>query len=482
MTRLDHAAPARGKWMLAAMVGLAVVACGEPVSLDEARPSAAETSGTAGSASSSGSGSGGSTHAAEADSGFDDPEPDLPGDSPAGVCGSGCEVRLERGWAWRSEAPDGHRSEWEPHAFSALASRVDGLFFVGEQRGDEAWVSSIDLDGSLLWSEPLSLFCNCEIIDLATSPWGDVVFTAQARSGEADPRMVIGRFEVWSALAPWFNFPSYTNYPNDTVRVPQIGSVIPLNGFFGGIGGTATVAIIPDQDESPPVQENVALYVFDGFSGFIDAGSTIDSQPVTHSRRPLGVEVGDETVAVAYEAAEGSGEDAYAVWVQQGSWSPFEAQPLPGIPDDLAESRSSRLVVLSHRVREPGQLELHLELRAPDVPPAWHTVRVLDTELVAAPQLVAASSFGTLDGVAVVVPLLRERDGELERAVEVLAFDAEDGSMIWRETLPLRAESAVGVAAQEDGSLVLATTVGGRVVVQRWEVGCACDEGGGVQR
>lgn len=447
--------------------GLLLAGCGELVSLDA--PSPEGTSGGSmqtGADAVTGPGSVGSMDASTGsdDDGDELPGPDLPVDPPA-VCGPGCELELPRQWVWRGlDEPPGR--EPPPHVFSAITETGRDLF-VAEQRGNQAWINSLDDDsGELRWSDRLSLVCDCQVIDLAPSPFGGVAFSAESIP-DSSPIVVVGLLPPWSAAVEWWDyaFP----YPIGE-RPVRVGSVLPLSAVFGAIGAAGVLFIQPDPTSSRPEQEDVKLHLSDGFNSF---EVVVDTQRVTDGGTPpLGVSVGNDQLAVAFPAFTGEQEQGYAVWLDELSLYAADAQRLPGLPDGVAVAPGGGLLVLSHAVPEPGWVELQLGHRRADVPPQWEVVRRIQTDVVGPARLVMHPS----GWVAVAVVVTREHDGQPQRSVEVLAFLPDDGRLLWRETVPLAAEQGLGLSALPDGGIVLATTIGDRVHVEKRRPTCACEE------
>lgn len=448
---------------------LGAAACGELVSLDAPSVEAGDTADTVDvtTASSTSSASGSSTTASEP--GSTDATgvvPDLPVDPPT-TCAPGCEVELVSQWRWRAPSSPGPDDK-ELRSLTGMVRLFNDGLLVAEQRGEQIWISNLASDGQEQWTSLLELFCDCTLVDLAMSPLGDAVFTAEGSTGGFTPLMVVGRFGPWDLGSAWFEWVFLSGTPE---RQPRVGSAVPLVASFGGRGATGAMLIEPDL--STPDREIVRMFVFDVFASIIDL-INIDAQWATDPRhRPLGIELGSAELAVAFPAFDGDQDRGYVVWLQPGPYQPRDAQSLPGIPDDLAVGADGRLIVVSHRQRTPEQLELHLASLSPDQAPAWERVHGVWTEWGGPARLAVDEQ-----GRSVLAAAQRIRDGdEVQLRIELLSFE-DDGRLRYRATLPMIAEprpSPVELAVTSDGTIVVAATVDGRAQVEAFEPGCACE-------
>lgn len=451
---------------LVATLGSQAAGCGEAVSLDEIRANATASTGsesTTGGASLATEGT--SSDGAEAGGG------DLPSDvpvEPEGVCAPGCDLELRQQWRWVGESPDENRREWSPNTFAAMTKWFDGSIFITEQRGLEAWVTKLGPEGLHEWTEPLELFCDCVVVSMSPSTFGDIAFVAQGVESYSPTFLTLGRFDQWGTASAWFNYLALGPIEDPP---PRVGSIIPMKDDFGTAGLVGMLVIEPEYPPSRPELENVKVFVSDAFNIFDFQGYEVDTQPRTHGgTAPVGVRMGNE-MGVAFPATTGEQEQGYAVWLDASSLAARDPQPLPGIPEDVAAGNQGRLIVLSRAASPPGQVELHLQALAPDLPPSWEAVRVVDTDVVGRARLVV-----DFEGRPIVaVPVVLERDGEVERSVELIAFEA-DGAGWWRRTVPVAAESAVELELANDGSLVLATTVSDHLHAEALLPTCVCDE------
>ncbi|MEX1369220.1 MAG: hypothetical protein AB1Z98_39190 [Nannocystaceae bacterium] len=452
------------------VLALGAAACGELVSLDAPSVDASDAADTVDVTTAPSTSSATESSTASPDPTSTDATgvaPDLPVDPPT-TCDPGCEVELVSRWRWRApslQVPNTKGSR----SLTGLARLFNDGLLVAEQRGDRIWISNLASDGQEQWTSLLELFCDCTLVDLAQSPLGDVVFTAEGSSGGFTPLMVVGRFGGGDLGSAWFEWVFLSGTPE---RQPRVGSVVPRVANFGGRGATGAMLIEPDL--STPDREIVRMFVFDVFVSIIDL-TNIDFQWATDPRhRPLGIELGSADLAVAFPAFDGDQDRGYVVWLQPGSYQARDAQPLPGISDDLAVGADGRLIVVSHLQRTPEQLELHVASLAPDLPPSWEASHGVWTEW-AGPARLAVDAQGR---TYLAVPRLQGDGDELELGIELLSFE-DDGRLRFRTAVPMVAEPGshpVELAVTGEGSIVLAATVNGRVQVEAFEQGCTCEE------
>lgn len=430
--------------------------CGSTVSLD------ANATTTTGSSSTTGTTSAGShttegSSSSEGDAPPDVPTPDVPGipPLPPGACPAECAVELPLVWAWEERLPPAASER----RVSAMVRALDGSLVVAERRDGEVWLTQVEANGSFAWTAPMSLGCDCEVVDLAIGRDGELVLLGEGSVGNGIQILVLGNYLLLGFTAPIENWMTWDIIYGTPERDPRVGSVIPLDD-----GGVAVLVVEVATD--PLVKDWFQIYYY--ALGTQQSLSLVDTQLAADApRRPRGVALPDGRLAMTLPRTSAASPGDYVLFVHPVEGGVSEIEGLPGPADVIAEGLDGAVVVAGTLWGPPAQPVLHAAGLPLADPPAWTLATEVPTSTTHAP-VVAVDAEGSAT-VALWTPR--------EAAVALWRL-AADGTPVWSTTLPLAASDSplpVALSLAHDGDLVLAAIVDGRLHLERREQGCRCD-------
>ena len=446
--------------------------CGSTVSLDASVPTSSSTTSVTTTGARTSTVDDGTT-------GLDGP-PDLPAERPdlppPMACPAECEVELSLVWSWEDEPLPDDPPPPPPDAppppggapaperrLAAMVRTPEGSLVVGDNRRERAWLTQLDSEGALMWAVPFDLVCDCEMVELALTPWGGLVVLGEGTFGGGDQTWFSlvgaqpGPDGVWPEWIVWDVVYGTTDRPG------RVGSLILL------ADGTAAVQVVESGLDAGPLEKDwFELYYFmDGIQGGV---WLLDTQiGVDPPRRPRGAALQTDELAWTLPGTVGTGD--YVAWGP--TWSDFviAIEPLPWPIDALAVGPEATLVAAGVDRTVPAAPVLHVAALPHTEPPAWSQATDALGPTTGAPALVVDAA-GT---VTVALRTISEDSGDA--AVSLLRLHP-DGSPAWSTTLPVPASDSpvpVALALAEDEDLVVAAFVDERLHVERREQGCRCD-------
>ncbi len=440
-----------------AAVALAlVIGCGPTTSLDEAGPSAS-SSGTSALAS---SGSAGLTGSAEGETPPDLLRADLPPLPPTdGQCPPGCAIDLPLVWAWDDEPSRDAR-------LSAMIRAHDGSWFLATQREGQSWITQLDPQGALVRSEPIWLGCDCEIIDLALYPSGEIGVLGEGFFDGFYSVLTLGRFH--EDPTPLFE-QTWDIIDGIPSRPGRVGALLISSN------DSATVVVTESRIDADGLARD-SLDLFRYQYGVLKYVRRLDAQiAAAPPRRPTGIVLPSGALAVTLTGAGGMGVDDYVVWTDVNGWFSVAIQSLPGMGDGIAVDPSGVLVVGGHSLDSRGQLSVQATAMTPMQPPPWQFAVDVPTTTTSAPVMAMDAHGSTYLAVRTTAGTPEE---PTEAAVALTKLTSE-GTLAWTTTLPLAVELsrvplALSLTLDDEPDVVLAGFVDGRLHLEQREQRCEC--------
>lgn len=439
---------------------VATLACGPAVSLDAAVP-LGSSSGTAGGSTGNGTQSSGDSGNVDTTT-TSEPPSDLPPSPLPGECPPGCEVDLPLTWTWEDEAiaPDPLPQE---RRLTAMITMPDGGWVVAEQRDGLSWLTRVEPDGSLGWSVLAALSCDCEIVDLALYPSGQLAVLGEGTLDDFYSMLVFGRFDPGSQTFAWKTWDVI--YGTEAVP-PRVGSVIPIDEIY-----TAVIVIEAGWSDIGYDEEWTEIYYYE--NDYISNYHEIDSRLVsaTVGPPPRGVRLSGGELAVALP--DYNDRAGYMVWLGAGQLDPIDAEIVPFVAEAMALGADDAVMLTGQKEVSPQQVVLQVASASRAHSDSWaFSTGVLTTS----PSTPAVA----VDAAGSAIVALRTTAGTPEEpsdpSVELMRL--HQGSPVWSTSVPMAVEDAprpIAIASTDDDGLVLAGIVDGHLHLERREQDCRCE-------
>lgn len=461
--------PSRGAWgRLARAVGLGLAhGCGAPASLDAIGPSPSSSGTSPAALTGTTTGTSADDSASAGDAPPDVHSADLPElPPPPGECPLECTIELPLVWAWDDEtrAPPDPPDPVIGGRLCAMVQAQDGSWIVATQRDGQPWLTRIDPQGALLSSTPAWLGCDCEIVDLALYPSGEIAVLGEGTFDDFYVVLTLARVEP-STMTLFAQTWDIIDGTSD--RPARVGSVVPIDDEY------VTVVVTESSvNGEGTALDSIRLFIYQ--YGNLDNLIWIDTQlAIGPPRRPQGILSPSGDLVITIPGAGGMGMDDYVAWIDPVTSFPLAIQSLPGQADAMAVDPSGALVVAGHALPSPESLELQATRLPRLLPPAWQFSTDAPSPGTSLPVL-------AVDALGHPYLAARTTAGDPADASVMLVRLSTEGTPTWSTTLPLPVEAspsplALAITDDPDPDLVIAAFVDGHLHLERREQACACD-------
>ncbi len=389
-------------------------------------------------------------------------EPTVP-DDPR-LCAEECTIVLPSRWVYEATPPPSPAVPGA-HVVPAMLRDADGTLTVAELVDGQPRLHRLDHEGRLQWNVPLPLPCApCELTDVSRHPSGDLLLSATGVDDEGELALLAVRYDATRHARVWM------------ARRP----LVPIEGVHVRSGGIAALS-----DELVAQIYMRGEFDFDALQRtFVVAygadGTLLDEEELV---------VGSATVVRPPLLARPTAEDELLVSVFGGTnaqvygltdrmgpplWttSGFVFPPAP--LDDVELDARGHAIELGHTFDGTHAYLLLADREGVEPMPRW----VATLALASTTGSTAALALGPDGDPHVAVRTTQAPGGTAEPLVGLsLSRWTPDGELRWHTTLlQAVAESfaPLALAVDDDGGLLVAAVVDGRLRVEHRAQQCAC--------
>lgn len=372
------------------------------------------------------------------------------------ICAAECTPLLALTWDY--EGPSGH------YAVVELLHDPSGGLWLGTQRsGGAVGLVHLSSEGELEWAANLGLPCSrCELADIALHPSRDVMLSATARGSLEPAQTVIARIDTSTREVAW-------------VRTLALSPGVNMRARAGEL------AVIED--------DRIALFRVNGFSeGEVVEVLDFTGDGTLRAQGPVRIQPGSGDAWPPLAASSPTGEIvlAHMSWNDQTERMTTATTRL--VPSHQIISRLELLQPLDDLVvdEQGRRIELARSRGTETVTLAITSRRSSDLErwraslpLLSTSSTRAALAVGPDQAVYVAARTTPAADpGRTYEVTLEVARWTVDGMLRWQAARPLEMMATpdpLELLIDEDHGVIVATVVGGRPYVARYEQACACE-------
>jgi len=389
-------------------------------------------------------------------------EPVIP-DDPR-LCAAECTIVLPSRWVYEATPPPRPVAPGA-HVVPAMLREADGTLTVAELADGQPRLHRLDHEGQLQWNVPLPLPCDpCELTDVSRHPSGDLLLSATGVDGNGELALLAARYDATRHARVWL----------------ARRSLVPIEGVHVRSGG---IAALSDQlvaqlymrgelDFDALQRTLVAAYGSDGT--LVDEEELVVG-PATDVRPPLlaRATAGGQLLVGVF------GGTPFEVYGMTDRMEPplwhtgsFAFPPAPF--DDVVLDAREHAIELGHAFDGEHAYLLLADREGVEPMPRWVATLALPTTTPST----AALAIGPDGDLYAAVRTTQAPGGTGEPLVGLsLSRWTPEGELRWHTTfLQALAESfaPIELAVDDDGGLVIAAVVDGRLRVEHRAQQCAC--------